>query len=506
LTTVARPVPRLRRGVAIASVAVVTAALTLLAPYALAFDPLAWLVWGRETTRLELDTTSGPSWKPLPVLFTTPFALAGGAADELWLIVARAGGLLAVAGAYALGARLAGRWAGVAGAAAMALSPWWAFNTALGNSEGLLAAATVWAVVAHVAGHRRAALALITAAALMRPEAWLFLAVYGFWLWPEDRRAVLVVAVLVPLLWFGPDAIGAGGALDASHTARGAASPDSAKNEPIPALAVLVDTGDVLTWPALIAAAIAVAFGGPLARRIGLVAGAWVAIVAAMTTAGYAGNPRYLVAAAALGAVLAGAGAVRAATHLAAAAPRAAGTAPIGATARLRAIAPSAARAAPIGATARLRAIAPSAARAAPRGAPRRHPALPPSAARAAPIGAVVLLVAVLATTAGALREQVSDLGDRARSAAAFDDVIAEAGGADALRRCAPIRTSAFARSLVAWRLDLPMLDLDAPAQPPAVLIRARWFYGAGLEPPRGPGYRTLASHPDWEVAAACAT
>ncbi|HEX6025646.1 MAG TPA: hypothetical protein VFZ00_26875, partial [Solirubrobacter sp.] len=279
---------------------------------------------------------------------------------------------------------------------------------------------------------------------------------------------VLVVAVLVPLLWFGPDAIGAGGALDASHTARGAASPDSAKNEPIPALAVLVDTGDVLTWPALIAAAIAVAFGGPLARRIGLVAGAWVAIVAAMTTAGYAGNPRYLVAAAALGAVLAGAGAVRAATRLAAAAPRAAGTAPIGATARLRAIAPG--------------------------------------AARAAPIGAVVLLVAVLATTAGALREQVSDLGDRARSAAAFDDVIAEAGGADALRRCAPIRTSAFARSLVAWRLDLPMLDLDAPAQPPAVLIRARWFYGAGLEPPRGPGYRTLASHPDWEVAAACAT
>ena len=34
--------------------------------------------------------------------------------------------------------------------AVMALSPWWLFNTALGNSEGLLAAAVLWAVVAHL--------------------------------------------------------------------------------------------------------------------------------------------------------------------------------------------------------------------------------------------------------------------------------------------------------------------------------------------------------------------
>jgi hypothetical protein len=434
LTVVARPVPHLRRGVAIAGGALALAALSLLAPYALAFDPLAWLVWGRETTRLALDTTSGPSWKPFPVLFTTPFSLAGGAAPALWLLVARAGGLLAVAGAYALAARLGGRWAGVAAAAAMALSPWWAFNTALGNSEGLLAAAAVWAVYAHLAGHRRAALALITAAALMRPEAWLFLAGYGVWLWRDDRRAVLVAAALVPLLWFGPDAIGAGGALGASHTALGSASPDSAKNASIPALAVLVDTAEVLTVPALIAAVIAIVAGGPLARRIGLAAGAWIATVAGMTLAGYAGNPRYLVAAAALGAALAGAGAVRA----------------------------------------------------------------------AGPAGAAVLVVAVLAATAGTLRDQISELGDRSRSAAAFDDVLSAAGEADALQRCSRIRTSAFARSLVAWRLDLPMRDLDAPPERPAVLIRARWFYGDGLQPPRGPGYRTLASEPGWEIAAAC--
>ena len=75
-----------------------------------------------------------------------------------------------------------------------------------------------------------------------------------------------------------------------------------------------------------------------------------------------------------------------------------------------------------------------------------------------------MLVVAVLATTAGTLRDQVSNVGERARSAAAFDDVIAAAGGADALHRCSRIRTSQFARSLVAWRLDLPLRDLDIAA------------------------------------------
>ena len=461
------------------------AALSLLAPWALAFDPLAWLVWGRETGRLALDTTSGPSWKPLPVVFTTPFALAGDAAPALWLIVARAGGLLALAGTYLLAARLGGRWAGVAGAAVMALSPWWAFNTALGNSEGLLAAAVVWAVLAHLAGRPRAALALATAAALMRPEAWPFLAVYGIWLWrtrEDARRAVIVAGALIPLLWFGPDVVGAGGALDASHTARGDPTPGSAKLESIPAFAVLRDIATVLTLPALLAALFAAFAGGPLARRIAAAAAAWIAIVAAMTVAGYAGNPRYLVAAAALGAALAGVGAVRAATAIAGAAGR-----------RTR---PS--HAAPAGAAARGR--TPSAF-AAPAGAAVRGRT--PSAF-AAPAGAAVLVIAVLAVTAGTLRDQAADVAARADSAAAFDGVVAEAGGRDALTRCSRIRTSGAARSLVAWRLDLPMRDLDAPPVPPAVVIRAKWFYDGGLEPPLAPGYRTLVTTPSWQIVAAC--
>src|SRR5829696_1534864 len=43
---------------------------SLLLPSEPSYDPLAWLIWGRELAHLHLDTSGGPSWKPLPVAFT----------------------------------------------------------------------------------------------------------------------------------------------------------------------------------------------------------------------------------------------------------------------------------------------------------------------------------------------------------------------------------------------------------------------------------------------------
>jgi hypothetical protein len=287
---------------------------SLLLPWALAFDPQAWVVWGRDVADFALDTRGGPSWKPLPVVVTTPLSLTGSAAPALWLIVARAGGLLAVVGAAVLATRLGGRVAGAAAAALMLLSTWWAFNTALGNSEGLLAAAVLWAVVAHLAGRHRAALALLTAAALLRPEVWPFLGLYGPWLWAHERAArpaVVAAAIVVVLLWVGPDLLGTGGLTSASRAARGEPSLGSAALEDIPGLAVLADAVDLLTIPAAIMAVVAVIAGPRVVRVLGAAAALWVAIVAVMAQAGYAGNPRYLVAAAAVGCVLAGVGAAR---------------------------------------------------------------------------------------------------------------------------------------------------------------------------------------------------
>lgn len=307
------------RALALVGACLGLAALSLVLPWALAFDPYAWLVWGREITRGALDTSAGPSWKPLPVLLTTPLSLAGEAAPALWLAVARAGALLALAGAAALAAWLGGGRAGAAAAAAvLALSPWWWFNAALGNSEGLLAAAVLWAAVAHLAGRPRAAFAALLAGALLRPEVWPFLALHGLWLaraQPGARAGVGAGFACVPLLWFLPGVLGGGGAAAA---AQGTPSAGSAALAGVPFVAVLGDAVELLTVPAAIAAAAAVVLARERAARVLAVAAiGYVLLVAAMTQLGYAGNPRYLVPAAAVAAALAGAAAGRLARPLA---------------------------------------------------------------------------------------------------------------------------------------------------------------------------------------------
>jgi hypothetical protein len=443
-----------RRALLLIGAAVAVAALSLLIPWSLAFDPQAWLVWGRETLRLELDTRAGPSWKPLPVLVTTPLSLAGDAAPALWMIVARTGGLVAAAGAAALAGRFAGRTAAVVAALLVVVSPWWAYNTILGNSEGLLVAALLWAVVAHLDGHRHRTLALLTAAALLRPEVWPFLGAYGLWMWrtePAVRRWVIAAGVAVPLLWLGPDLLGVGGAVRASRAARGEPSPGSAGLDDVPGLAVLADAVAMITWPAAIAVAAGVVLGPRIVRVLAAAAGAWILLVAVMAQAGYAGNPRYLVAAVALGCVVAGVGVARLGAVLA------------GRLARR------------------------------------------PDAVVAALAVAVVAAAGLVSLSDLRFRRYEVEL--RAERQGQLDGLLAAAGGRAALLRCSRIRTEADVRPLIAWRLDLPMFDLDAPPRRPAVVLRYRSHYTGAWKPlsdPAAEGYRRLAATSGWQIWAAC--
>src|SRR5437588_7889723 len=50
------------------------------------YDPYGWLVWGKLTIHAKLDTNGAPSWKPLPFLFTVPFALFGRYQLWLWMV------------------------------------------------------------------------------------------------------------------------------------------------------------------------------------------------------------------------------------------------------------------------------------------------------------------------------------------------------------------------------------------------------------------------------------
>jgi hypothetical protein len=291
------------------------ATLAQMLPAGPTYDPWAWISWGREITEWDLDTRTGPSWKPLPVLFTTPFALAGDdVAPVLWLIVAQAGGLLAFAFTYRLAARLAGWPAGVIAAGGLFVADEFIRNFARGNSEGLLVGLCLWAIERHLDGHRRQAFLLGVGAGLLRPELWPFLLLYGLWLmWTEPPTRVLVIGcgVLTLVLWFVPEYLGSGDFMRAASRAR-EPNPDSAAFADVPFLETFRRSGSVLMVPLLLGAVIAVARAwverDRLRLALGALAAALMVAVAAMTQAGFAGNLRYVALPAALVCVLAGAG------------------------------------------------------------------------------------------------------------------------------------------------------------------------------------------------------
>jgi hypothetical protein len=476
--------------------ALALAALTLLAPWALAFDPWAWVVWGRSTAHLALDTAGGPSWKPLPVVLTTPFSLAGAAAPALWLVVARAGGLLALAGAGRLAWLLAGRAAAVVAVAALAVSEWWLFNTALGNSEGLLAALVLWAAVAHLDDRPRVAALLGLLAALLRPEAALFLAAYAAWqAWAGALgwRSLAAGAAVLAIGWVGPDVVGAGGALGASRAARGTASPQSAVNAAHPALQVLADFGSLLGWAVGLAALAGLVVGDARARALAAAGAAWVLLVAVMTQAGYAGNPRYNVAPAAIAAVLAGIGAARLGRGRAAA-PRGS-----------RLLSTAGARPGRPGRAGRRRGNPIASGRFVDAGVRR---SVGPRATEA-PVLALVVVVAATALAFTTLRDQVGELGRRADRRTALGTLVSAAGGAPAIRACAPIRTNQPMKAMVAWRLDVPLAHLADRPRAPAAILRAPAGYASGPAPaepatPARGGFAARAAAGPWRLVAAC--
>src|SRR3954452_15730806 len=178
----------------------VIAAFSLLAPTTPTYDPWAWVLWGREITHLDLVTTGGPSWKPLPMFFTIPFSLFGThVAPYLWVWIARAGGLLACGMAYRVARRLVGGYYGVFAGILAGLALFSSFkfvrDAALGNSEALLAALVMWAFERHMDGRRDQALYLAFAGALLRPEVWPFLGVYGIFLWIQDPELRLRLGI-----------------------------------------------------------------------------------------------------------------------------------------------------------------------------------------------------------------------------------------------------------------------------------------------------------------------
>jgi hypothetical protein len=310
-------------------VCVVLAALSAaVLPTVPSYDPWSWISWGREVVNphLGFEISGGPSWKPLPWFFTIVWALFGSAAaPTLWVITARAGGLLGLVAAYRLAARLMGdspRWAcataGVLAAGGIIVTQEWFYYMFRGTSEPMLVACALWAIDRHLDRRYGWAFVLGVALGLMRPEAWPLLIVYGGWLWlrhGSTRMRVLVALGLfaLPFFWFVPPWIGSGHPfLAAQHAAEynGALGSD-------PFVTVLGRGLDIQTIPVLVFGVLAVAlawFRQPrdeLTLALGAGALVWWVVVVGMTLDGYPGLERFYLPAAGVTCVLAGVGIVR---------------------------------------------------------------------------------------------------------------------------------------------------------------------------------------------------
>ena len=277
-------------------------------------DPWGWIVWGRQITHLDLNTVAGPpSWKPLPVLFTTPLSVLGGAAPAAWLVIARAGSLLALGAGLPAGRALGRAGRGRGGAGGAALMQEWLSDAAFGYSEGLAVALLLWAVISHLEGRYTRALALGFLVSLSRPEAWAFFFPYAAFtcLTGRSRRTVAIgLAIASPLLWVLPDWWGSGDPFHAAHVA----GVNLAAAGAYPGLGVLRGGLGLVALPvellALAAVGLAARRRDPTVAILGLAAAAWIGLLALATEAGYPGAGRFLVLPLALVCVLAGVGAV----------------------------------------------------------------------------------------------------------------------------------------------------------------------------------------------------
>ncbi|HEU4973665.1 MAG TPA: hypothetical protein VFT50_01145 [Baekduia sp.] len=394
-----------------------------------AYDPTVWLIWGREILHLDLVTVGGPTWKPLPVLFTTPFSLFGhGAAPSLWLVVGRAGGILGLLLAYRVAARIAGPVAGALSALALALEHDDLTNAARGESEALMLALGLLAVDQHLAGRRRAAFAAAVGVSLLRPESWPLVALYALYLLhqargtPELRRTLLLVGgagVLVAALWFVPEKLSSGSFLRGAQRAT-IPVPGSPAQADIPFLAVFSNSAKALPWPVYVGAVAGAALAlAALVRRrvitaplmIGAAATVYMLVVAAFAQIGFTGNVRYVIPAAGLLAVLSGIGWVQGAHAVAA-----------------------------------------------------RWGRRPAGIAVAVAVAAAVLSVAA---GIGHLADQVRNTRDAVRLNRALEPVLRDAGGAGPILRCGSVVTGPFQTPIVAWELGVHQrrvgLDPTAP-------------------------------------------
>ena len=174
------------------------------------YDAYHHLVWGRDLlagTAPGFEDYAAPTEHPLYLALGALLSLAGEPADRLLVLVTILSLVGLTAGAYALGRELFGAAAGVAGAIFVGSSFAFALYAVRAFVDVPFLALVVWAAALEARRPRRGLvpMALLAAAGLLRPEAWVLAGLYWLWCLPgrerRERATLLALAAAAPVLW-----------------------------------------------------------------------------------------------------------------------------------------------------------------------------------------------------------------------------------------------------------------------------------------------------------------
>ena len=288
------------------------------------YDPYGWLVWGKLSVHLKLDTNGAPSWKPLPFVFTVPYALFGRFSLWLWMVTSVAISLSGPVFAWRIAFRLtdappqrryaaytAGLFAAlcVLGLQDVVGHLTYAHYVLSAESDTMIVALCLAAIDCHLTGRHRVAFWIWWLASLGRPEVWPFAVLAAVWLWrsiPAYRPWLIAGLVAQLFFWFGIPALTSKSAFTAGNIAQN--SPREVHGNKIAGTLSRFHAIEANTvW---VAAALAVAVAA--ARRnwtvLALAAGAllWLVIEVAFALGGFPSVPRYMFEAGAVAATLGG--------------------------------------------------------------------------------------------------------------------------------------------------------------------------------------------------------
>jgi len=283
------------------------------------YDAYGWLVWGRQVLHWNLNTDGAPSWKPLMLLFTLPYALAG-ANPQMWLwmitssAAALAGALFAARIAYRLTGLCPERvWASFAAAAFAGLGVLgingYAELVLIANSDPMVMTLCLAAIDSHLSGRHRLAFVLLVLVSLGRPEGWVFAGLYAAWAWrstPSMRVLVTVGVALIPLAWFVVPALTSHSWFISGDLALG--SPNVIHGNKI--LGVINRLRGLYPLPMQLTVAFALVVAGVRRDRVWITLAAaallWAVIEIAFAYHGWSAVPRYLIEPGAVLVVVAG--------------------------------------------------------------------------------------------------------------------------------------------------------------------------------------------------------